>query len=402
MGKKPRNSFSDDHYNLIIAVLLIVIFFFLMKIVIQYNFKDFISNNNQSIFMKGTISHAFPASTINDNNNISTFGSVNKSLFKSIFRVDLSNPVTYAQAQFPASYLHQNNFSSQSAFNQRKLNDETSNNNPVIYFTNFDGTEIDITEGDEDDLGELRSGGVYLLEENNVVDSINNNEVDLGNIDKPRPITFEKGKPQILIYHTHGTESYYPASEGNYHSLRTQYTVIHVSEIITRELEKRGFEVIHDQTLHDYPSYNGSYSRSLETAKNILDKNPTVKVVLDIHRDGFDNVDATPNRQNLINNNTVSINGETATRFQFVIGPDSKNRSEVEKFAKLVKAVSDSKYPGFSKPILVKPLGRYNQFLSDYYGLIELGSNANTIEQAERTAKYLADVLATSLELLSQ
>lgn len=323
-------------------------------------------------------------------------------MFESIFRVDINNPITYAQAQFPASYLHQNNYSiSRGVFNDIRGNTHDYDK-PIIFFENYHGTSIDVVPPDEDDLGELRSGGVYLIEENNIVDSINNVEINLANITKPRPIRFEEGKPHILIYHTHGTESYYPATEGNYHSLRTEYTVIHIAEIMTRELERRGFNVIHDKTLHDYPSYGGSYSRSLATAREILEKNPSIKVVLDVHRDGFDNIETNPNRQRLIDNNTVTINGETATRFQFVIGPDSPNRPAVENFARFVKAVSDSKYPGFSKHILVKNFGRYNQFLSDYYGLLEVGSNANTIEQAERTAVYLADVLATSLELLSQ
>lgn len=367
-----------------------------MRIIIQYNFRDILSSNNQPVFMKSAMNHAFPASNINDSSKEGTFSSINRSLFKGVFRVDLSNPLTYAQAQFPASYLLENNESDiQSVFGEG-----SNNNRPEIHFSNLDDSELDIK--DEDDLGELRAGGVYLVEEDNIVDSINNNDIDLSNVAMPRPINFEQGKPHILIYHTHGTESYYPASEGNYHSLRTEYTVIHIAEIMTREFEKRGFEVIHDKTLHDYPSYGGSYGRSLETARKILNDNPSIQVVLDVHRDGFDHIETNPNRQRIIDNNTVDINGELATKFQFVIGPDAENRSEVEKFAKFVKAVSDNKYPGFSKPILVKNFGRYNQFLSNNYGLLEVGSNANTIEQAERTAIHLADVLATSLELLSQ
>lgn len=399
LRKKGKGYFNDDYYNLIIAILLIVIFFFLMKIGVQYSFKELFSSSSQSVFMKEAISQAFPASRVNTSKEEKTFTNINRSLISSIFRVDIKNPITYAQAQFPASYLYKNNYGT-------RLNGVIAlgeDEKPVIYFTNYDGTEeIGIHIEDVDDLGELGSGGVYLIDDSNIIDSIDNNDLNLANVVRPKSIKFEKDKPQILIYHTHGTESYYPASEGNYHSLRKDYTVIKIAEIMSQELEARGFKVIHDSTLHDYPSYGGSYSRSLETARKILERNTSIKVVLDIHRDGFDNIETSPSRQRLIENNTVLINGEVSTRFQFVIGPDTPNRIEVENFAKFVKAVSDSKYPGFSKPILVKNLGRYNQFLSNYYGLLEVGSNANTIEQAERTAVYLADVLATSLELLSE
>jgi len=375
----------------------------MMKVIIQYNFKDVISLDSSNVFMKGTFNQAFPASSINEPSKEGTIKTINKSLLNSIFRVDLSNPVTYAQAQFPASYLHENTYTNENSDSENVYSEKSDNDKPVVYFQNYDGTEVVVQPEDDDDLGELRSGGVYLLEENNVVDSVDNNtNIDLSNINKPKSIKFEKGKPQILIYHTHGTESYYPATEGNYHTLKTEYTVILIAEIMTRELEKRGFEVIHNQKLHDYPSYGGSYGRSLATARDVLNNNKSVKVVLDIHRDGFDNVESSPNRERLMKNNTVNINGELATRFQFIIGPDSQNRPAVESFAKYVKEVSDKKYPGFSKPILVKNIGKYNQFLSDYYGLLEVGSNVNTIEQAERSAVYLADVLATSLEAIKE
>ena len=174
------------------------------------------------------------------------------------------------------------------------------------------------------------------------------------------------------------------------------------ANIIAGELEKKGYKTIHDTTYHDYPSYSGSYNRSAVTAKSILEKNPTIKVILDIHRDGYDKIDTRKDKSKLIENSRIKINGEHVARFQFVIGATSKNRKEVECFARFVKAVSDSKYPGFSKEILVKQYGSYNQYLSDYAALVELGANSNTIEEAEKAGYYFADVVGDALKLLSE
>ena len=93
------------------------------------------------------------------------------------------------------------------------------------------------------------------------------------------------GKSKVLIYHTHATESYQPVSEGNFHSVEEQGTVREVGKVLKEALDAEGIGVIHDKTLHDVPSYSKSYSRSMETIKRILDQNPSIKIVIDLHRD---------------------------------------------------------------------------------------------------------------------
>ena len=77
----------------------------------------------------------------------------------------------------------------------------------------------------------------------------------------PEPVVLGD-EPAVLILHTHATESYLPTSEGNYHSKDESNTVRDVGNILATALEKEGISVVHDKTLHDYPSYNSSYSRS--------------------------------------------------------------------------------------------------------------------------------------------
>ncbi|HZJ76914.1 MAG TPA: stage II sporulation protein P [Oscillospiraceae bacterium] len=335
---------------------------------------------------------------------------LSSSFFTGIFKINFNNPLTFIQAQFPVAVAHHDVLMANIPGNKDKQMEEDWSRE--IHLVDCNGEEKSVSADrdvtNEYDVDKNRpeddeKEGIYAIDDENVVDSLNSVSIaDLKDVTKPKSIRIEKDKPSILIYHTHGTESYKPVTEGNYHSLKKEYTVMGVADIITAELEKKGYNVIHDITYHDYPSYSGSYNRSAATVKSILEKNSSIRVILDVHRDGFDKIDTRNDRMKLIENSRVKINGEYAARFQFVIGATSKNRKEVECFARFVKAVSDSKYPGFSKDILVKQYGSYNQYLSDHSALVELGANANTIEEARRAGCYFADVVADALKLLSE
>lgn len=103
-------------------------------------------------------------------------------------------------------------------------------------------------------------------------------------------ISLEDNK-DIVIFHTHTCESYTPSENFNYDmtgSYRTtdlNYSVARVGTELEKYLKNYGYNVMHDQTYHDYPAYNGSYGRSLTTVKNILTTNPDAQVVIDLHRD---------------------------------------------------------------------------------------------------------------------
>lgn len=123
-------------------------------------------------------------------------------------------------------------------------------------------------------------------------------------------------KKEILIYHTHTCESYtssekYPYEmTGNYRTTDLSFTVAKVGEEFAKMLTAKGFNVNHNKTCHDYPSYTGSYNNSLETVQNILQDDDT-QIVFDIHRDavGSSNEYAP----------SVKINGEYAAQIMFVI-----------------------------------------------------------------------------------
>ncbi|SKC79718.1 stage II sporulation protein P [Maledivibacter halophilus] len=231
------------------------------------------------------------------------------------------------------------------------------------------------------------------------------NEVEIVSTPAPAPkeIQHQADKPLIFIYHTHGTESYSPEKVGNYHSLNRKYTVRRIGELMKNNLENAGFKVIHDDTLHDYPSYEGSYVRSLETLNKNLKNNPSLKVVFDVHRDGINNIDelATKDYEAIRERNLVEINGEKVATYSMVIGGGNENLEELKRFAYFVKAISDEMYPGFASKIILKESKSFkyklNQYKSDYYILFEIGNNANNIYEAERTAAYLSQVINQAL-----
>ncbi len=228
-------------------------------------------------------------------------------------------------------------------------------------------------------------------------------KVSLENLPAPinvQTLTIDKEKPYILVYHTHGTESYSSLDNNMHHTTDMNYNVTSIGQILADTLEKNGHKVEHVTKYHDVPSYNESYSQSLKTIQQKINENNNLKILLDIHRDGFDHNDPNvkKNLKNLLEKTKVEINGKKVATFFFVVGPDSANKEAVLSFAKYIKAVSDILYPNLCTGIVIKPVGRYNQFLSDYSALIEIGSNLNTIEEAKETAKLVGEILSIVIE----
>lgn len=201
---------------------------------------------------------------------------------------------------------------------------------------------------------------------------------------KAAKANIDYSKPVVIIYHTHATESYQPAAEGNFHSLAEENTVREVGNVLTAELEAKGIQVIHDKTINDSPSYNQSYSRSLETIQGLLGSNPTTQIVIDLHRD------AAGYSGNV--GKTVTIQGKTIAKYNLVIGQGNENVNNLTVFANQVNAKAEELYPGFGGRIIEKEY-KFNQWVSDYHMLLEVGNNENTIQEAKLTGKYFADVL---------
>ena len=138
--------------------------------------------------------------------------------------------------------------------------------------------------------------------------------------DLPFNIKIGSDEPQVLIYHTHTTEGYMPYDAGYYNAGDVRRddtypdTVVAVGDALEAELTAAGIKVIHDTTMYDYPQYRGAYERSVVTMEEMLAKYPTIKVTLDIHRDGL-----MVNERDMLKP-TVTVDGEKAAQLMLVCG----------------------------------------------------------------------------------
>ena len=198
----------------------------------------------------------------------------------------------------------------------------------------------------------------------------------------------------VIIFHTHSCESYtssekYPYTPtGNYRTTDLNYTVTRVGTELENQLKNYNFNVVHNQDYHDYPSYNGSYTRSLKTVEGILETAPS-DIIIDLHRDAVGSrSDYAP---------TVKIGDEEAAQIMFVIGTNNgglwhPNWNQNLKFAVKVQEKAEELYPGLFKPIMLTK-SRYNQHTGKYANIIEVGATGNTLEQCLNSMKYLAKIM---------
>ena len=194
----------------------------------------------------------------------------------------------------------------------------------------------------------------------------------------------------ILIFHTHTSEAYEEAGvETNFHTTDNAYNVIAVGETLKENLLLKNFQVLHDITKHDTPSYNGAYNASLETVEKLF-KSKKYDIVIDLHRDALSG--------NLHFRPTTEINGETASKLMFVIGTNGSGLQHDRwmnnlRLALLIQNTAEEMYPGLFRDLNLAKY-RYNQHLSDGAFIIEVGSTGNTLSDTKTAMKYFANVLA--------
>lgn len=201
-------------------------------------------------------------------------------------------------------------------------------------------------------------------------------------------------KTNIILFHTHTCESYTSSQEytymptGNFRTTDFNYSVVRVGDELTKYLKKYKLNVIHDKTYHDYPSYTGSYSRSLSTVREIL-KNTDADLIIDLHRDAIGSYSSYAP--------TVKIGDDECAQLMFVIGTDGgklkhPNWKSNLQFAIKLQEKANKEYPGLFKPIIVRN-SRYNQHLGKAACIIEVGATGNKLEQCLNSMKYLSKII---------
>ena len=218
-------------------------------------------------------------------------------------------------------------------------------------------------------------------------------------------ISFNSNEPQVLIYHTHTTESFEPYVRDysdptfNYRTTDETKNIVMVGGAIAQQIENAGIAVIHDTTIHDYPSYNGSYDRSRDTIKRILEQYPSIKIILDVHRDAISSAEATYQP-------IVEIDGKEAAQIMIISGCDDgtmnmPNYMQNFRLASLLQQQIESDYSGLTRPILFD-YRKYNQNMSTGALLFEIGSHGNTLEQVHYSGELVGKSIAKALMTIKE
>lgn len=195
----------------------------------------------------------------------------------------------------------------------------------------------------------------------------------------------------MIIYHTHGTESYKSNEEYEtfkfYRTTDTNYNVIKIGEHLSQLFEDKGYNIIHETEYFDLPSTSGAYGRAIARVNERIAENEETSLVIDIHRD------AISEEEHLAP--TVEIDGKTAARLRFVIGTETELEEEWKNNLKLaleIQRKADEIYPGLFQPILIREEG-YQKDLSRNAILIEVGENCSMLEDALNSIEYFAEVV---------
>ena len=195
-------------------------------------------------------------------------------------------------------------------------------------------------------------------------------------------------EPTVLILHTHATESY--AGTDGYRSQKESENMVSIGAEIARILETGGITVIHDKTLHDEPDYNTSYSYALRTIESYLAQYPSIRMVLDIHRDASGSTDG-----QMVTSATVG--GQKSAQLMMVVGTDARgnyhpNWQENLALALKLTATLEQENPGICRPVNLRS-ERFNMDLTPGSLLIEVGAAGNKQEEAIIAANALAQAI---------
>lgn len=209
-------------------------------------------------------------------------------------------------------------------------------------------------------------------------------------------------EPQVLIYHTHTSESFLDYDTGYYYESFYPRTsdksknVCAIGDEIAKQLNAAGIVTIHDTTVHDDPSYNGAYDRSMDTIYKNLKKYPSIKVVLDIHRDGI-GTDTQRSKP------VFTVNGKKAAQIMILAGYNYDDDEEYKdweynlRFALQIQKTAGEMYPDMVRPLSFGDF-MYNMNVNTGSLLIEVGADSNTVDEVRYTGYLLGNVLKKVLD----
>ena len=206
-----------------------------------------------------------------------------------------------------------------------------------------------------------------------------------------------------MILHTHGSEAYTPVPgteivwSGDYRTTDYRYNVVKVGDEMAEVLGEAGVSVLHDRTLYDYPNYTGAYDRALAAIGKYLERYPSIRFVLDVHRDAIE--DGQGNQYKAVSE--VEGTGVSA-QMSLVIGSDGSGLEHPDWLENLRLAAAVQQdilehYPTLMRPVLLRN-SRYNQHATTGSLLVEVGAAGNSPEEAVLAGRLFAERLAAVLK----
>jgi stage II sporulation protein P len=222
----------------------------------------------------------------------------------------------------------------------------------------------------------LTSGDIVIHNETRI--NVNMDRVMSRKFDLKLP---SDGKPQILIIHTHGSEEFW--DEGG---------VIEIGEHLTELLTAKGFVVLHDKEIYDRPNFSNAYSNALDSITKTLKANPSIQVVLDIHRD------AITTSEGHVRKPIAIVNGEKAAQMMFVVGTNNSGLWHDNWPLNLNLAVELQRILVREHPDLMRPINlrreRFNQHATRGSLILEVGALGNDLSEAMLAIELFADGFA--------
>ena len=213
--------------------------------------------------------------------------------------------------------------------------------------------------------------------------------------------TESKGdKPLVLILHTHTSEAYLPVGtlyvEGSLgdatYSRDMARNILSVGEVLCDTLNKKGITAIHCAVMHDDPTLSGSYLRAAETVKAYLQMYPSIEYVIDLHRDAVTTSDGAFVRA------VTEYDGEEVAQVMAVVGTDCNGTAHENWSGNLALALQLRSALNQGGEALCRPVSlrnsSYNQELAKYALILEIGTAANSVEEAKRAATLVGEALA--------
>lgn len=203
------------------------------------------------------------------------------------------------------------------------------------------------------------------------------------------------GDFRVFLYHSHTTEAYADsvATTSAWRSRDDSQNMVGVGDALTEELERLGITVSHDRTYHENPDYNYAYSHSHDALQSEYENYPQTDLFIDVHRDAW--IEGSSRAR------AVQVEGKPCAQLQFVIGKGSEDSPnpywrENAAYAEALTEALEQIAPGITIPVRYVN-SRYNQQVAAGCILVEVGHNENTLKEAHRAMKYLAQAIQVVL-----